>query len=619
MKPRLNLPVSQTSGFATPPVEFASLFHFPRSFRMKHAWPLAAALIALPLAAQQPYGYNQYSAQAPPNGYAQPQPQYAQPQYNQPQQYAQPQYNQQPQYSQQPQYAQPQGNADPQYAQPQYPQQDQQQADAGQPYPPDDLSTQQPPEPTQQPLSAGDLEQLLAPIALYPDNLVAQILAASTYPAQVASADQWVNGMTAQGYGSPDQIAAGADAQSNWDPSVKALTAFPQVLDMLNHNLQWTTALGNAYYNQPQDVMQTIQVLRQRAQQAGNLQNTPQEDVTQDQGYIDVAPENPQVEYLPSYDPWDVYGAPVAPYPGFSLLGSVGSFFGGPAIQFGLGIGLRAFEPFGWMAWGLDWLGHAIFCNHSAYYSHSRSVADWGLPHGGPRAFGGRGFGGAHQLPGNGRPAMGNRTPQPLNGYRNGQESARGGSYQQRPGYNSNGGAQRGQGYAGGNGYTHPETPGQMAYNRVPQQLARPQAYGGQAYAHSGYGYDSRPAQGYAARPGMAYGSTYGGYREPAFQTPANRAPQQNYARSYTGRGNEAYGQSFARNESSGGFRGFSGGRESSGFRGGGFQESRAPKGFSGGSHFSGGGGHFSGGGHSSGGGHASGGGHSGGGGGHHR
>jgi hypothetical protein len=97
-----------------------------------------------------------------------------------------------------------------------------------------------------QPLSPEQLTQLLAPIALYPDGLVAQILAASTYPAQVAAADQWLQSI---GNAPPDQIAAGANAQSSWDPSVKALTAFPQVMAMLAGNLPWTTALGNAYYN----------------------------------------------------------------------------------------------------------------------------------------------------------------------------------------------------------------------------------------------------------------------------------------------------------------------------------------------------------------------------------
>src|SRR5262249_14208120 len=129
-----------------------------------------------------------------------------------------------------------------------------------------------------QAISPEQLTQLVAPIALYPDNLVAEILAASTYPAQIAAADLWLRSM---GGAPAEQIAAGADGQSSWDPSIKALTAFPQVLSWLASNLQWTTGLGNAYYNQPQDVLQTIQVMRQRAEDAGNLQSTPQEQVTE--------------------------------------------------------------------------------------------------------------------------------------------------------------------------------------------------------------------------------------------------------------------------------------------------------------------------------------------------
>ena len=127
-----------------------------------------------------------------------------------------------------------------------------------------------------------------------------------------------------QGGAPPEQIAAGANAQASWDPSIKALTAFPQVLDQLAQNLQWTTDLGNAYYNQPQDVMQTIQVMRDRAQAAGNLQNTPQQEVIQDQGNIEIAPPTPQVVYVPQYNPWAVYGQPLAPYPGFNFFGAIG-------------------------------------------------------------------------------------------------------------------------------------------------------------------------------------------------------------------------------------------------------------------------------------------------------
>ncbi len=582
MKPWMNQSVTRFARFAPP----ATGFTVKAALKDKAAFGFAICVLALApviARAQQPYGYGgypgQYAAPAPQSNYGQPQ--YAQPQSQQPQ-YEQPQYQQYPQYAQQPQYGQPQYQQ-PQYAQPQYqgPQYSQQPGYAQQPYPgtqqaygdqgvPDLAEPQA--GPAQQPLSAGDLEQLLAPIALYPDNLLAQILAASTYPAQVAAADQWVNNMRSQGYGSPDQIAAGAQAQADWDPSVKALTAFPQVLDMLNQNLQWTTALGNAYYNQPQDVMQTVQVLRERAQQAGNLQNTPQEDVTNDQGYLEVAPVNPEVVYVPQYNPWYAYGAPLAPYPGFSFAGALGSFFG-TGIQFGAGIGLAAFErmPFGWMGWGLSWLAHAIFFNHSPYFTHSTTVADWGFAHGGQRVFGNRGlpiYGGDHR-------------PIPMNRSGNGYESARGGVYQ-RPSYGY-GESARNETYGRGYGYTHPETPGQSAYNRMPQTQAyanRPQTYaGGEGYSHPAYrySYPNRSIQSYGGQnyagqshPGRAL--PYEGYRSPSFQSPSYRAPEMNTQRAYSGR--ETYGD-FARNEHNGGFHMFGNGHQSGSFDGG-----HAPKSF---------------------------------------
>jgi hypothetical protein len=239
-----------------------------------------------------------------------------------------------------------------------------------------------------QPLDAGQLEQLVAPIALYPDRLVAQILAASTYPSDVADADHW---RQTQGYASSDQIAAGADVQ-NWDPSVKALTAFPQVLAQMERNLQWTTDLGNAYYNQTQDVLEAVQVMRRRAEQAGNLQSTPQQAVHYDQGYVQLMPVDPQVVYVPTYNPWTVYGEQVSPYPGFSLLGAVESFFGSSRINYGLGIAMSAFSqtPWGWLAWGLNWLAQSVLFNQSDYHSHSATVADWGFRHDGLHAYAGR-------------------------------------------------------------------------------------------------------------------------------------------------------------------------------------------------------------------------------------
>ncbi len=157
----------------------------------------------------------------------------------------------------------------------------------------------------------------------------------------------------------------------------------------------WTTDLGNAYYNQPQDVLQTVQVMRQRAQAAGNLQSTPQESVTEDQGNIELAPPDPNTAYVPSYNPWNVYGNPVQPYPGFSLLDTLGSIFGSSPIQYGLGIAMAAFNhtPFGLLSWALDWLGNGISFNHSNYYSQSTSVANWGYGRGsgyGAREWAGR-------------------------------------------------------------------------------------------------------------------------------------------------------------------------------------------------------------------------------------
>jgi hypothetical protein len=214
-------------------------------------------------------------------------------------------------------YVQPQPYAPQPYAQP-YPQQ--YYPASGQAYPQQGYGQAQP---VAQPRNAQQLEQLVAPIALYPDTLVAQMLTAATYPLQVVDADRW---RQAQGNAYADQIAGGADVRP-WDPSVKALTAFPQVLSEMDDNLQWAAALGNAYYNQPQDILQAVQVWRQRAQAAGNLQSGPQEAVSDNQGNIVLGPVNPQVVYVPAYDPWTVYGQPVSPYPGFSLLGALGSFF----------------------------------------------------------------------------------------------------------------------------------------------------------------------------------------------------------------------------------------------------------------------------------------------------
>ncbi len=224
------------------------------------------------------------------------------------------------------------------------------------------------------PASAEELQQLVAPIALYPDELVAQILAASTYPDQVVEADRWVQ----QHSDLKGQALGEAVDQQPWDASVKALVPFPSVLANMDKNLSWTSSLGDAYVNQQQDVMKAVQVMRQRAQTAGNLKSTAQENVTTQGQTIIVEPSNPEVVYVPEYNPWLVYGEPLVAWPGWYPV--PGIFYAGPAVTFGFGFGIGFFSGFGWgwPHWGFDWHHHDILFNHDRYFSHSRIFADRG-------------------------------------------------------------------------------------------------------------------------------------------------------------------------------------------------------------------------------------------------
>ena len=215
------------------------------------------------------------------------------------------------------------------------------------------------------------LDQLVAPIALYPDALVAQILAASTYPDQVVEADRWIQEH-------PDlkgeQLGQAVDKQP-WDPSVKALVEFPSVLANMDKNLSWTSSLGDAYVNQSQDVMNAVQVMRKRAQQSGNLKSTQQERVSQRGQTVVIEPADPEVVYVPEYDPWLVYGGPVVAWPGWFWY--PGLYLTGPGLAFGLGFGIGFFGGFGWgwHHWGYDW-HHGIRFDHHNYVSHSRTFSN---------------------------------------------------------------------------------------------------------------------------------------------------------------------------------------------------------------------------------------------------
>jgi hypothetical protein len=218
--------------------------------------------------------------------------------------------------------------------------------------------------------SPEQLKSLVAPIALYPDNLVAQILAASTHPTQVVEAERWLQqnkNLTSE------QIASAVDKEK-WDPSVKGLTQFPSVLSNMNDNLSWTSSLGDAYYNVPNDVMAAIQALRKSAEQAGNLKSTPQQTVATEGNTIVIQPANPQVVYVPTYSP-AIYGAYVPPvYPGYSGWDMAAA----SAISFGAGLAVgAAFDhPWGWGAWNTNWHGGTVVYNHNTYISNSNTFAN---------------------------------------------------------------------------------------------------------------------------------------------------------------------------------------------------------------------------------------------------
>ena len=156
-----------------------------------------------------------------------------------------------------------------------------------------------------------EIEQLVAPIALYPDSLVSQILMASTYPLEVVEADRWAKqNKNLKG----DPFAAALEKQS-WDPSVKSLANFPQVLSMMSEKLELTQKLGDVFLAQQKDVLDAVQRLRTKAQESGNLKTTTEQKVIVEGKIIKIEPANPQVVYVPTYNPTVVYGP--WPYPAY--------------------------------------------------------------------------------------------------------------------------------------------------------------------------------------------------------------------------------------------------------------------------------------------------------------
>ena len=246
--------------------------------------------------------------------------------------------------------------------------------------------------------TAEQLYQLVAPIALFPDNLLAQVLAASTYPDQVSAAYEWLQ----QNHNLQGQQLAETVNTQPWDASVKGLTQFSDVLTQMATNLSWTSSLGDAYFNVPQSVMNAVQVMRQRAYAAGNLKSNQQQNVTvQEQApgsapaapassgeqqvtvvqpptqTIVIQPAQPTVVYVPTYNPTVVYGAPVATYPGYST----GAMVATSLISFGVGIAIGAAMSnsccgWGWNSWGCGWRNSTVVYNRNVYVSTSNTFVN---------------------------------------------------------------------------------------------------------------------------------------------------------------------------------------------------------------------------------------------------
>ncbi len=253
--------------------------------------------------------------------------------------------------------------------------------------------------PAYTPLSADQLYQLVSPVALFPDKLLAQVLAGAGYPDQISAADAWL----AQNRGlQPAALSSAADAQP-WDPSVRGLAQFPDVLDQMAKNIPWTTALGSAYLNDPTDVMNAIQVMRQRAASQGTLKNTPQQRIVvapttryvEQQPYrqrvvaapgetIVIEPSQPDTVYVPHYDPWQAYGTPVPAYPSYQYQPSGysgGDMLAAGVISFGVGIAVATLlnqHDSGWHSWDMRWddRRQPVVYRNAPYVSRSTTVVN---------------------------------------------------------------------------------------------------------------------------------------------------------------------------------------------------------------------------------------------------
>jgi len=221
-------------------------------------------------------------------------------------------------------------------------------------------------------LGAQQLDSLVSPIALYPDPLLAQILAASTYPIQIVEAERWLGSNSAL----KGKALVKKAAEQDWEPSIQALVVFPSVLRRMNQNLNWTTSLGNAFLDEQSEVMSAVQRMRRKAYDAGQISSNSRQNVAvqsaDGQSVIVIEPADPQVIYVPSYNPMVVYGAAPGSYP-YPVMDypSTGAILAADAISFGAGVALgAAFDDCcgyaGW-GWGCNWGDSSVTVNNNFF------------------------------------------------------------------------------------------------------------------------------------------------------------------------------------------------------------------------------------------------------------
>lgn len=395
------------------------------------------------------------------------------------------------------------------------------------------------------------LDSLVAPIALYPDELLAQTLAASTYPLEIIQLQQWLQ----KNKTLKDKALADAVAKQSWDPSVQALAALPDVVNRLANDIQWTTDLGNAFLAQQSDVMDAVQRMRKKAQDKGNLKSTEQQKVEtkviENKSVIIVEQSSPDIIYVPSYDPVVVYGAPIYPYPPI-YYPPPGYYAAGMAISFGIGVAMGAFWSGGW-GWGCGWGGNNVYINHNNNFNRNTNI------NGGNRnniGNGNRGNIGSGNRPSTLPSRGGDRAGNSRDTWRHNPEHRGGAPYRDRSTADRFGGTARGDSLA------NRQAGARRQLGRQGGNLSSARAGGaGVSNRMSGGGIGSRSGGG-ADRIGSRDLSRSGGGNRDAFGG-GSRGYSGTNARANSNRGSSSMGSrggGFSRGGGGGGFRGGGGG-----------------------------------------------------------